>query len=133
MAGFSFEIPDSLTKELEKLANADEIAPKMIEAGIPIVKDELVRRAGAHRRTGAMSGSIKPTQPKRTKSGGHSAVVRPTGRDGRGTRNMEKMMYMEYGTSHQPSTPVVTPAVAAAESGVIEAMQKVFNKEVGGS
>lgn len=132
MAGFSFEIPDSLTKELEKLANVDEIAPKMIEAGIPIVKDELVRRADAHRRTGAMSGSIKPTQPKRTGSG-HSAVVRPTGRDGRGTRNMEKMMYMEYGTSHQPSTPIIAPTVAATESSVIEAMQEVFNKEVGGN
>lgn len=129
MAGFSFEIPDSLTKELEKLANVDEIAPKMIEAGIPIVKDELVRRADAHRRTGAMSGSIKPTQPKRTGSG-HSAVVRPTGRDGRGTRNMEKMMYMEYGTSHQPSTPIIAPTVAATESSVIEAMQEVFNAEV---
>lgn len=129
MAGFSFEIPDSLTRELEKLANVDEIAPKMIEAGIPIVKDEMVRRADSHRRTGAMSGSIKPTQPKRTGSG-HSAVVRPTGRDGRGTRNMEKMMYMEYGTSHQPSTPIIAPTVAATESSVIEAMQEVFNAEV---
>ena len=129
MASFRFEIPDELTKRLEKLQNTDEIAPKMIDAGIPIVKDEMVSRADSHRRTGAMSGSIKPTQPKRTGSG-HSAVVRPTGRDGRGTRNMEKMMYMEYGTSHQPSTPIIAPTVAATESSVIEAMQEVFNAEV---
>lgn len=130
MASFRFEIPDELTKRLERLQNTDEIAPKMIDAGIPIVKDELVRRADAHKRTGAMSGSIKPTQPKRTGSG-HSAVVRPTGRDGRGTRNMEKMMYLEYGTSHQRATPVIAPTVAATESSVIEAMREVFNKEVG--
>lgn len=129
MASFRFEIPDELTKRLEKLQNTDEIAPKMIDAGIPIVQDEMVRRADSHRRTGAMSGSIKPTQPKRTGSG-HSAVVRPTGRDGRGTRNMEKMMYMEYGTSHQPSTPIIAPTVAATESSVIEAMREVFNAEV---
>ena len=129
MATFHFKIPDQLTKQLEKLANVDEIAPKMIDAGIPIVQGEMVRRADAHRRTGAMSGSIKPTKPKRTGSG-HSAVVRPTGRDGRGTRNMEKMMYLEYGTSHQPSTPVIAPTVAATESSVIEAMQEVFNAEV---
>lgn len=130
MAKFSFKIPDDLTRQLERLQNTDEIAPKMIDAGIPIVKDEMVRRADSHRRTGAMSGSIKPTQPKRTGSG-HSAVVRPTGRDGRGTRNMEKMMYLEYGTSHQRATPVIVPTVAATESSVIEAMREVFNKEVG--
>lgn len=129
MARFSFEIPDNLTRQLEKLGDTDEIAEKMIDAGIPIVEKEVVRRADAHRRTGAMSGSIKPTKPKRT-TGGHFAVVRPTGRDGRGTRNMEKAAYMEYGTSHQPSTPVITPAVAATENSVIEAMQDVFNKEV---
>lgn len=132
MASFSFEIPDDLTRQLEKLANVDELAQKMIDAGIPIVKDEMVRRADSHRRTGAMSGSIKPTQPKRTGSG-HSAVVRPTGRDGKGVRNMEKMAYMEYGTSHQPSTPVITPGIEATEDQVIEAMTEVFNKEVGGS
>lgn len=129
MARFSFEIPDDLTRQLEKLAEVGEIAPKMIEAGIPIVKNELVRRSEAHRRTGAMSASIKPTEPKRD-ANGHSAVVRPTGRDGRGTRNMEKMMYMEYGTSHQPSTPVLTPTVEATEDQVIDAMEEVFYKEV---
>lgn len=129
MAQISFQIPDELTKQLERLENMDELAPKIIEAAVPIVQDEMVRRAGEHRRTGAMAGSIKPTRPKRTGSG-HSAVVRPTGRDGRGTRNMEKMAYMEYGTSHQSATPVIAPTVAATESSVIEAMQEAFNAEV---
>ena len=129
MAKFSFEIPDSLTRQLDRLGMIDDVAPKMINAATPIVKDEIVRRSGSHKRTGAMSGSIKPTEPKR-KGSGHSAVVRPTGRDGKGVRNMEKMAYLEYGTSHQPSTPVITPAIEATEDQVIDTMTEVFEEEL---
>ena len=56
--------------------------------------------------------------------------MRPTGRDEKGVRNMEKMVYMEYGTSKQEATPVLSPAVRKAEDPVTEKMQEVFNREV---
>ena len=78
-----------------------------------------------------MAGSIKSTGVK-TNGSGHYLVVRPTGRDGKGVRNMEKMAYMEFGTSKQTATPVLTPAVQSSEEPVLEAMQKVFDEETEG-
>ena len=60
-------------------------------------------------------------------------MIRPTGTGRKGVRNMEKLAYMEYGTSHQRATPVIGPAIAASEGGVLEAMQEVFNREVDGN
>jgi hypothetical protein len=40
---------------------------------------------------------------------------------------MEKMAYLEYGTSKQSATPVITPAVGESEDPVCEAVQKKFD------
>ena len=129
MAKFFYTIPDELTRLLNSLGNIDDVAPKMIESGLPIVQDELVRRSEEHRDTGEMIASIKPTKTKKTDSG-YVGVVRPTGKDSKGVRNMEKMAYLEYGTSVQPPTPVLTPAVASTEKKVVDTMQEVFNEEM---
>lgn len=129
MARFSFQISDDLTRQLNALENVDKIAPKMIEAGLPIVENELKNRSAAHKETGEMAASIKHTKPRKTDSG-HIGVVRPTGTDSKGVRNMEKMAYLEYGTSKQPSTPVIAPAIVATENQVLEAMQQKFNEEI---
>ena len=47
-------------------------------------------------------------------------------------RNMEKMIYLEYGTSKQRATPVLSRATRRAEKDVISKMQEVFNREVDG-
>ena len=47
-------------------------------------------------------------------------------------RNMEKMVYLEYGTSKQRATPVLSKATRRAEKDVISKMQEVFNREVDG-
>ena len=130
MAKFSVQIPDELTRQLNALSNIDGIAPKMIQAGQPIVEKELKRRSESHRETGEMAASIKSKKPQKTGSG-HIGIVRPTGTDSNGVRNMEKMAYLEYGTSRQPSTPVIAPTIAATENQVYEIMQQTFNKEIG--
>lgn len=129
MAKFSFSIPDKLTAQLNKLGCIDEVAPKMINSGLPIVEKELVGRSEKHRETGAMAASVKPTEPKKNKYG-YYGLVRPTGRDEKGVRNMAKMAYLEYGTSKQSATPVLSPAVAATENQVVNAMQNTFDKEM---
>ena len=42
----------------------------------------------------------------------------------------KKMVYMEYGTSKQDPTPVLTKAIKDSESAVLNKMQEVFNREV---
>jgi HK97 gp10 family phage protein len=79
-----------------------------------------------------MLKSIKTTKTSRLKNNdGYSITVRPTGKDKRGVRNMEKMVYMEYGTSKQSATPVLTPAIRESRESVEKKMQEVFDREVG--
>lgn len=61
---------------------------------------------------------------------GYYICVRPTGKDKDGVRNMEKMAALEYGVGgRQAATPVLTPAVHAAEDPVLKKMQEVFDRE----
>jgi len=78
-----------------------------------------------------MYKSIKHTKAGPTKKGGYYATVRPTGKDSKGVRNMEKMVYLEYGTSKQSPAPTLTKAIKDSEKAVLNKMQEVFNREVG--
>ncbi len=130
MARFEVEGIDDLMKDLDML-NAERIAPMMLQEAAPILKDSVVKGASRHKGTGAMVSSIKQTAALRNQRGYYTAV-RPTGTDGKGVRNMEKMAYLEYGVSgRQAATPVLTQAVHAAEADVLEKMQEVFDRETG--
>ena len=100
----------------------------MLEESVPILEKAVKAEAAKHKDTGAMEESIKATGAD-INAKGHYICVRPTGRDEKGVRNMEKMIYMEYGTSKQKETPVLSPAVRKAEGPVLDKMQEVFNRE----
>lgn len=106
---------------------SDELAPKMLEAAAPILERSLKGTLSTHVRTGELVGSIQTTKASKGEKGWH-ITVRPTGKDRKGVRNMEKMAYLEYGTSKQPATPVLAPAVRQAEGACIQAMQRVFDE-----
>lgn len=129
MGKFSVEGFDDLFSDMDSL-DFDRIAPKMIEAGVPILEQAVKKRSAAHRSSGKMYESIKPTKVTQT-GDGYSVTVRPTGKDEKGVRNMEKMAYLEYGTSKQAATPVISPAVRESEEAVAKKMQEVFDKEAG--
>lgn len=129
MANFSVEGFDGLLKELNSL-DIDRIAPAMLEEAVPILEKNVKNTASLHKDTGEMQNSIKPTKSKRT-GDGYSITVRPTGRDKKGIRNMEKACYLEFGTSKQEATPVISPAVRESEEAVAKKMQEVFDREVG--
>lgn len=129
MANFSMTGLDDLISDIDAIT-MERLAPIMLEEASPILKREVMSRANAHRDSGHMADSIKATKANRT-GDGYSIVVRPTGKDSKtGVRNMEKMAYLEYGTSKQAATPVISPAVRASENEVVEKMQEVFNREV---
>ena len=130
MAQFEVEGIDDLMKELSSL-DAERLAPVMLEEAVPILKDAVVKGASAHKDTGAMVNSIKQSGASRNQMG-YYICVRPTGKDKDGVRNMEKMAALEYGVGgRQAATPVLTPAVHAAEEPVLKKMQEVFDRETG--
>jgi len=132
MAKFEYEVPDDLLNELKKLGSAaDEIASRMINGATPILEKQVKLESEKHRVSKDMYNSIKSTKAGPHKSGGYYAIVRPTGSDSKGVRNMEKMAYLEYGTSRQPATPVLTKAINDSEQGVLAKMQEIFDREVG--
>ena len=119
---------DSLMKDLSVL-DFHTLAPKILEEVAPIVKGNIEKRSAAHRDSGSMAGSIQPKKMTRGASG-YRISIRPTGKDSKGVRNMEKMCYLEYGTAKQAATPVMGPAVAESEEPVYEKMQEVFDREM---
>ena len=138
MGKFDFEIPADFIKQLGKLADVERVAPKMIDEAIPILLENVKSEAAQHKKSEDMYKSIKPTKAGKTKSGGYFASVRPTGKDRKGVRNMEKLAWLEYGVKDkdgnkwkQDPTPILTKAIKDSENAVMNKMQEVFEREVG--
>ena len=128
MARLELQGIDDLMKGLSQL-DVDKIAPIMLDEAAPILEKAVKKRTAVHKDTGALQASIKPTKSKRT-GDGYSITVRPTGKDEKGVRNMEKAAYLEYGTSKQAARPFIGETVRAVEPKVLNKMQEVFEREV---
>lgn len=125
---------DNFTKGLSDLAlDIDEIAKDCIDAATPTLVESMQNNINAAVKrgysTGELARSITPTKAK-TNAYGNFAAVRPVGTDEKGTRNGEKLAYLEYGTSKQDAHPVIAKAIAQAEPQVEEIIQKRFNEYV---
>jgi HK97 gp10 family phage protein len=129
MGKFDFQFDAELTRQLERLENFDEIAPKILDGATPILEGHIKGEVSKHKKTGDMYNSIKPTKASKNEYGWFT-VVRPTGKDKNGVRNMDKLAYLEYGTSKEAPTPVLTKAVKDAEPEVTEKMLELFNEAV---
>ena len=70
MAQFEVEGIDDLMKELSSL-DAERLAPVMLEEAVPILEDAVVKGASAHKDTGAMVDSIKPSGASRNQRAPH--------------------------------------------------------------
>ena len=125
MASFHVDFPDDLVRQIERLANSDEIQERMLKEASPIMEESLKTELEKHKDSGKLVTSIK-TKIKKNHIGWF-AVSRPMGRDSKGVRNMAKLMYIEWGTRKQPARPLVSRAVKNVESKVIAKMQEVFD------
>lgn len=127
-ARLQYDYPKVLMDGMASL-EAEKIVPKMLDAAAPALQESMQNAVGGHVKTGAMQRSVKPTKAtKFKKREGYVSFVRPTGKDENGTRNMEKLAYLEYGTSHQASHPVLERAAKAAEPKVTKAMQEIYDQ-----
>ncbi|MDO4553704.1 MAG: HK97 gp10 family phage protein [Lachnospiraceae bacterium] len=132
MAQFDIHGVNEFMAQLDKLGNFDEVAPKMLEGAVPVLEKEVVKQVSAHWVTGDMANSIKRTGVLKTKSGSYYISVRPTGKDRKGVRNMEKAVWLEYGVRGRPAVPILTTAVLNATPEVQQKMKEVFDREVNG-
>ncbi len=148
MATFDVHGFDELLAKLNETGKFDEIAPEMMEAGMDVLEKEVIREASKHKDTGEMVASIKRTGVSAGYGGGYYMCTRPTGyasgrkwknaRKGKGegtgqrrVRNMEKLVWLEFGVKGRAGTPIITKAILNAEPGVLTAMRRVFEKKVG--
>lgn len=141
---FDFNIDDEITRQIMRLENIDEIAPKILNETVPILETNIKKECAKHRRTGELESSVKKSSSRKVKDG-YIVVVRPTGKSklyktvkgATGTRkepvrNMEIMAHVEYGTKDIKPIPVMTKGLKESEQPVKERMQQLYNEYVGG-
>lgn len=128
MAKFSVTMDNELVKQLERLENFDELAKQILTDSSQPLESALSRELSEHKDTEALIKSVKKVVKK--SKYGWFLMVRPTGKDKKGVRNMEKLAYIEFGTSRQAPRPLLSRAMSRAESAVKELMQRNFDDYV---
>lgn len=132
---FRFQMDESLEKQLTKLENFDSIAEKLLKDASPIIEESVKSECGIHSETHAMVDSVKSKKPAKNKSGWY-VVVRPTGKDENGVRNMAKMVWIEYGYFNKRAKhfvapkPILTKALNGCREKVLKMMQETLNKKM---
>ncbi len=143
MADFQLDFDDSIFKGLDKLSDTEKISAKMLQEASPIVVESMKSELKLHKQTSELVNSVKPTKPKRNKSGDNVVVVRPTGKSTttiaksgkaytrkKAVRNMEKLASLEFGNSHgQKPTPIIEKVIKGTEKAVFDKMSDVYNRE----
>lgn len=128
---FKMDGLDDLMKELEKVGNIEDYAPELLNAAAPILEKTLKTEVAAAANRGYASGNLKKSitanKPSKNKIGYYVSVT-AKGKDKSGTRNNEKLAYLNYGTSKQSARPVLAKAVRKAEDECVESMQKKLDE-----
>lgn len=130
MAQFDFEFPSEFQKQLEKLSNIDEIAPKMINEALPSYQKAIKATLSVHNRTGDLQRSVSIRKAKKAKNGGYIGNVYFRGYDSKGSPNNVKAAGLEYGNSRETAKPFLQSATNSCENEVINTMQEIYTKEV---
>lgn len=139
MGKFDFTVSDDFLKTLGKLSDIDKVAPQMINEALPTCSEYLKRgieSADHPYSKGQMVKSIKESKATQERNGSWKGVTRPTGKDSKGVRNMEKLAYYEYGTSHhgkthQKARPIMDRIKNDASLPAQDKMAEVFKREMG--
>ena len=143
MGKFDFEIDQDFVKKLLELSDPDEYVPQILDSAIPILEESVKSELSKHKPTSQLINSVKKTKASKSPKGGYFVCVRPTGKsdsyiDGKGVlrkykvpvRNMEILAHLEYGTSKQKPTPILTKAYKDSYNSVMAKMQEEFGKVV---
>lgn len=130
MASLDIKGLDVLMAHLDKIGRFDEVAPKMLDAAVPILEAEVQKGANQHIASGDMASSIQRTGATAGEDGSYYISVRPTGKDRKGVDNMAKAVWLEYGVKGRPASPFLSTAVLNATPKVIAKMREVYWREM---
>lgn len=140
---------DGLDEMFDSLPDYDEFCKTALKEAAPILEKEMKKACKStikHDGDSEMVDSIKARVPKFTKTDAWIVIVEPTGNSdkvgyymthGRRRRykisNALKMIWKEYGIpGKQAPQPSLQAAINAAETAVVEKLQEVYNRMVGG-
>lgn len=139
----SFSAGDDLIgmiKQIETFSDKDDVYQEMVSAGQEIMKSAIQNGASKHRKTGHMASSVYAPKPYKDKNGNWTGRVKFEGTDGvyktkAGKKydmtNWLKAFRLEYGTSDQPATPFVRPAIVESEEKINQKMKEIFDGKMG--
>ena len=65
MGKFSFDIDDSFLKQLGKLGDIEPHEVKMVDAGLEVMKKNLINKLSSHRVTGELLDSVTASKAKK--------------------------------------------------------------------
>lgn len=131
MATFNLELSPELMEMMKELEDPSSLCEKGMKEAEKIMVEAMKEECEKHKRSnrdptrGEMAESIKATGPRKNEYGLYD-FVRPTGKDSKGVRNMEKLAYLQYGTVQQAAEPVCEPVVTRIESQVLQELQRPF-------
>lgn len=143
MARLEVSFDERFFAELGKLANVDRLAPKLIDAALPIIRDKLRQLYGSYK----IAEKLKLIKAKRAKNGGYIGTITMKGDSGKyyikGKRryplsNAGLAVFLEFGTRAHGNFPARPPggyiakAVAQTENEVKAKMQETFEEEMRG-
>lgn len=118
-----------MLKDLE--LHADGMAKRAIYEGAKITADAIKKELQTnHKRTGALAESVGIPQMQQDKKGNWNTKIGFDGKDSRGVANMIKARALESGTSKQPATPFVRPALNRVRKQVQKVMTDSINEDI---
>jgi len=142
MARLEVSFDDGFMTELGKLADVERLAPKLIDAALPIILEKLRQQYGRFR----LAEKLKLIKAKGARNGGYIGTVTLKGntghyyKKGKGRYQLSNAglaVFLEFGTDAHGNFPARQPggyvarAVAAAEDEVKAKMQETFEAEAG--
>lgn len=142
MARLQIEPGDDLLKQLEKMGEAERIAPMMVDEALPILQAAL-QAAYAGKK---LAGKLKIVKAKKIANGGVLGEITFKGKTGHyylkgktkyPLSNAGLAVYLEYGVHVHGNFPALPPggymqkAVASSKSAVEAKMQEVYDRETG--
>lgn len=137
--GFEVNVPDDMFGDLIRNTSDDQLKA-IVDSVAPTLVDSMktsMSNVVKHEGESKMVNSIKATKAKATKTDAIMSFVRPTGTDNKRSdgsqrtkpiRNMEKAIYMNYGTVKEPARPWLEPAINKADAKIQNALQQEFEK-----
>ena len=141
MAKCNIQMPDAFLKKLRYAVDREpEIAEKALKAGGEIVLEKVQGNLTAaigkdtkypSRSTGQLAAQLGLSSVKVDKNGNHNIKIGFGESRNDGKSNAMLAGILEYGKHGQPARPFLKPAQKASKTSAIQAMQQVFEEEVG--